>query len=52
MTDYAYGRNMPPRLNSFFLGKFYMLHFTNPTTMEVGLVTMEIWVGTMDYVKQ
>lgn len=29
-----------------------MLHFTNPTTMEVGLVTMEIWVETMDYVKQ
>lgn len=29
-----------------------MLHFTDPTTMEVGLVTMEIWVETMDYVKQ
>ncbi len=52
---YASGRNLPPILNTFFFwgGKLYnMLHFTNTTTMEVGLATREIWAKIVDFMKQ
>ncbi len=53
---YAGGRNLPPKLNMlFFFGgsKLYnMLHFTNVTTMDVGLATREIWAKIVDFMKQ
>jgi hypothetical protein len=57
MTNCAHagGRNLPPRLNTFFFfgSKFYnVLHFTNATTMEVGLATRVIWAKIVDFMKQ
>jgi hypothetical protein len=56
MTNYAYadGWNLPPKLNTLCFGsKLYnILHFTNTTTMEVGLVTREIWAKIVDFMKQ
>jgi hypothetical protein len=58
MTNCAYadGWNLPPKLNTFFFffgSKLYnTLDFTNATTMEVGLVTREIWAKIVVFMKQ